>query len=124
MEHKRCRECGKSLAPDQWDDLCDLCTIGLVPASTATAFSDSFEAQHIIVEGRTLSGVCCPNCGAEFTQADLTEHRCAICGTEFAADHADQLISKAEVGGLSAADNAAGSLLGKEGQVPKDAPHS
>jgi len=89
MKAKVCRQCKKVLPPGYASDLCSLCAVGFVPLQPANEHEP--QPDHIIVEGRVLSGVNCPACGAEFTRADFSRRSCSLCGAFYTTERLQQL---------------------------------
>ena len=93
MATRNCKYCGKELPVGATDDKCSLCAIGLIPTDAAVSAPREKQDSHI-VEGRTLSGVHCPGCHAEFSLADVSNCRCSICGAQFSEDRMDQMVRR------------------------------
>ena len=49
------------------------------------------QAEHMVVEGRILSGINCPACGGEFTRADLSRRSCSVCGAFYTTERLREL---------------------------------
>jgi hypothetical protein len=92
MEKKVCRQCNKALPPESTSDLCCLCAVGLVPPKRVYGEG---QAEHMVVEGRILSGINCPACGGEFTRADLSRRSCSVCGAFYTTERLRELSQKA-----------------------------
>jgi len=93
-----CKHCGKELPEGSTGEVCSLCSIGLIPNApeqTAQPAGD-FQSSHA-VQGRTLSGVHCPGCHAEFSLADINNCHCSICGAQFSEDRMDQLVNRVRI---------------------------
>lgn len=74
--------CDKVLPVEYASSLCSLCRVGLTP-STATGWNIGRGEPPMVIQGRELSGIPCPMCNAELTQADLDHLSCALCSEEF-----------------------------------------
>jgi hypothetical protein len=122
IDERRCVKCNKVLAAEQEGDLCSLCAIGLIPAEEpSTDIGEEIEQQHIVVEGRALSGVHCPECGAELSGADLNQYSCAICGAVLTPERVNRLIHRADAKTPRIVGSQTGSPSTRS-SLPKDAP--
>lgn len=94
MQEKRCPACNKALPVDYQGEKCSLCAIGLTP--TKTSYIDLKQSSDLELlkpaSGRILSGVFCPQCGAEFNVLDLKRLSCSICGEAFTPKKMAELI--------------------------------
>lgn len=85
MSIKRCRLCNKELPFDSEQEVCSLCCVGLTPTSTP-GWDLSRDEPPMVIQSRQLTGIQCPRCSSELTQADVQHLACAICGAKFSTE--------------------------------------
>ena len=78
-------------------NVCSLCRVGLVPLEPGTQWTTNAVEPPMVVQGRQLSGILCPMCKAELTQADLENCRCALCSEIFSPERIHMLRQQASV---------------------------
>jgi len=80
---RRCKCCNKELPDNAKLDVCSLCKVGLMPIEPGNEWTTSAPDPVMVVQGRKLSGILCPMCKAELTQADTEKYRCSLCDEIF-----------------------------------------
>lgn len=124
MNEKRCIVCGKVLPAEHVSAKCSLCAIGLTPPKSISLNITRTDEHSPITDaaaGRTLSGVYCPKCEAEFNLADLKRSSCSLCGAVFTPEKMSELIRFSDLDRAQKPKDSRESGLGDK-SWPEDAP--